>query len=203
MAGVAQSSGILRHIQYRSKADIASDAALDQAAGSSFGYIRFVSEWPDPTTFDQELRIVAVLDPMSIYGVLVPKCLGREPRHAFVIETISKTEYGEMYGDEDGSTDWESSEWQAAGDWLDGDNVRIAGYWKVKDKRRTLRGIQNPKPGGAPIPVYTDDADYSEDMPFVLAIAVAPPGAGESDVFSVGELIAGSEARAYLPLEPN
>jgi len=189
-------NGILRHIQYRSKADIASDAALDQAAGSSFGYIRFVSEWPDPTTFDQELRIVAVLDPMSIYGVLVPKCLGREPRHAFVIETISKTEYGEMYGDEEGSTDWESSEWQAAGDWLDGDNVRIAEYWKVKDKRRTLRGIQNPKPGGAPIAVYTDDADYSEDMPFVLGEDGKPM---ERDVMVSSVISCKIDGRRVLP----
>ena len=160
-------NGILRHIQYRSKADVASDCALDQAAGSSFGYIRAIAEYSDPKSFDQELRILPVLDPFSVYGVLIPKCLGHEPPHAFVVETISRERYKSLYGDEEEASNFESPEWQAAGDWLTGESVRIAEYWKIEEKKRTMRAITHPQ-GGAPISVYTDEPEYHEGLPFVL-----------------------------------
>jgi hypothetical protein len=158
-------NGILRHINYRSKADVAHDTALDYATGSSFGFIRAITECPDPRSFDQEVRILAVQDPFSVYGVLIPAALGEVCKFAFVVKSIPRAEYIETYGTAEEPVDFQSSEWKTAGDWLDERNVRIAEYWYVKTKTKTLRQILG-KDGGT-IPIYTCDAHYRDDLNFV------------------------------------
>jgi hypothetical protein len=159
-------NGIFRHIDYRSKADVAYDTALDYSVGSSFGFIRAITEYADPKSFDQEIRILAVIDPFSVYGVLVPTALGEPVRYAFVIKTITKEEYADTYGDTDRPTDWESSEWRQAGDWCDGDQVRIAEYWWVETKKKTLRHIQGKD--GTTLPIFKEDAHYKDSYNFVM-----------------------------------
>lgn len=157
-------NGILRHVHYRSKADVAWDTGLDYSCGSSFGFVRAITEYADPKSFDQEVRILAVLDPFSIYGVLMPTCLGEKCRHAFVVKTIPKSEYRATYGKKE-PADWDSPEWQTAGDWLEGDNVRIAEYWWIETEQKTLRTIQGKD--GSTTPVYTQDKGYRENAKFV------------------------------------
>lgn len=159
-------NGILRHIQYRSQADVAFDTALDYSAGGSFGFVRFTTEYCDQKSFDQEIRILTVQDPFSVYGVLMPATRGEECRFAFVTKKITKEEYRQQYGEKDGPTDFDSEEWAAAGsDWVDGKYVRIAEYWTCEDQKKTLRLIQD---AGEGTPIYTDDPGYSDSLPFVL-----------------------------------
>lgn len=163
-------NGILRHIQHRSHADVAMDTALDYSAGGSFGFVRLTTEFV-PKSFDQEVRILTVQDPFSVYGVLMPACRGTECTNAFVVSTITREEYKEEHGgsDDDTPVDFESTEWRDAGDWIDAKNVRIAEYWWCEEEKRTLRQLPgNPtQVDGSPIPIYTDDKGYSEDLPFL------------------------------------
>jgi O6-methylguanine-DNA--protein-cysteine methyltransferase len=162
-------NGILRHIQYRSQADVASDTALEYACGGSFGYLRFTTEYADPKSFDQEIRISAVEDPFTVYGVLLPVCRGKEPRFAFVVDRIPKEEYREKYGNPEDAQNFESSEWRDCEDWIDEKTVRIAEYWTCENQTRTLRHIQGADAAGTPtaIPIYADDPGYSEQLPFI------------------------------------
>src|SRR5581483_9623939 len=91
-------NGILRHVQYRSQADVANDTALDYSASGGFGYFRFTTEYTQKS-FDQEIRILPVQDPFSVYGVLLPACRGKECRYAFIVDRISREEYRQRYGD--------------------------------------------------------------------------------------------------------
>jgi hypothetical protein len=159
-------NGILRHIHYRSKADVAWDTSLDYSCGSSFGFARAITECADPKSFDQEIRILAVLDPFAIYGVLIPACLGEVCKHAFVIKTIPREEYRETYGKGTEPSDFESSEWKAAGDWIDGKNVRLAEYWWLESEKKTLRMVQGKD--GSTTPVYVQDKEYRANAKFVL-----------------------------------
>jgi hypothetical protein len=160
-------NGILRHIQYRSQADVASDTALDHSTGSSFGFIRAITEFADPKSFDQEVRIVTVVDQFSIYGVLIP-ALRRQPcRHMFVKSVMSHEAYDAKYGTKERPTDFGTDEWGEAGEnWINGDDVTVAEYWYVEDTKRTLRAITAPD--GNPFPIYTDDPGYHDGLPFVL-----------------------------------
>lgn len=158
-------NGILRHIQYRSQADVANDTALDYSASGGFGYFRFVTEYADPKSFDQEVKILTVQDPFSVYGVLLPACRGKECRYAFIVDRISRDEYLERYGEPEDGGGFESAEWRDCEDWIDEKTVRIAEYWWCETKKKKLRLIQSAD--GAGTPIYTDDPGYSESLPFV------------------------------------
>src|ERR1035438_7658347 len=132
-------NGILRHIQYRSQADVAYDPALDYSAGGSFGFIRFTTEYADQKSFDQEIRILPVLDPFSVYGVLIPACLGEECKFSFVVKRITREEYKADYGEPEDASNFESSEWRDCGDWIDEKTIRIAEYTWCKNEKKTLR----------------------------------------------------------------
>jgi hypothetical protein len=68
--------GLARHIQYNSKARIAYETAVDYSAGGSFGYYRFLNDYCDDSGFNQEIKVVPVFDPFSVYGSSLP-CLLR------------------------------------------------------------------------------------------------------------------------------
>jgi len=173
-------NGILRHIQYRSKADVAKDTALDYSAGGSFGFLRFVSEYADPKSFDQELKILAVNDPFSVYGVLIPACRGEECRHAFVVTRMTREDYKAKYGDDEEPIDFEASEWKEAGDWIDGDFVRVAEYWYLEETKKTLRMVKGQD--GSVQGIYTDDKQYRDDLPFVEDPETGEPMERDVDV---------------------
>lgn len=57
--------GIIRHIEYVSRAGIAYDCAIDHAARVGLGWLRVVPEVIRPETNEQELRIMRIHDPLS------------------------------------------------------------------------------------------------------------------------------------------
>src|SRR5690606_24505828 len=58
-------NGIVRHIQVASDADIAYDNALDGAVVPGVGYIRVLTDYVDPMSFDQDILIRQVRDRKS------------------------------------------------------------------------------------------------------------------------------------------
>jgi hypothetical protein len=171
-------NGILRHIQYRSHADVAFDTALDYSAGGSFGYVRFTSEYAQKS-FDQELRILPVQDPFSVYGVLMAACRGEDPDHALIVKRIPRDEYRRKYGKGE-PMDFASSEWKEAGDWIDDKSVRVAEYWYCEQETKTLREIAMPD--GTSLPIYTDDKKFKENLQFVRDPESGEPMEREEDV---------------------
>jgi hypothetical protein len=132
--------GLARYIQYTSDAQVAYETAIQYSAGASFGYYRFLTEYCDYEGDDLNLVIKPVLDPLSVYGVLVPSCLGQKPAYWFVVEDISKEQFKLDYPDSEiHSLSWEEAEKRGDG-WVGSHTVRIAEYWwvekeKVKGKR--------------------------------------------------------------------
>ena len=135
--------GLARYIQYDSQAQVAYETAVEYSAGASFGYYRFLTEYCDDDSDDQELKVIPVLDPLQVYGVLVPACFNRKPRFAFVIEDIPKDEYKAMYPKSElASLPWAEAEKRSEG-WVGSDAVRIAEYWYCEDE--TVKGKRRPK----------------------------------------------------------
>lgn len=132
---------LARAIRYNSDADVADEIALDHAAGSSFGYVRILTDYADDESFDQEVRFARVADPMAVYGVLVPSAFGRRVPYAFVCETLTKAEFEQQYPEAKDPTSWGLEDQ----DWVDGDSVRVAEYWWVEWERRTIQSIGGQK----------------------------------------------------------
>jgi hypothetical protein len=66
VAVAQQLDGMLRHIEYRSRAQIAYDWAVQGAADCGVGWIRVVPKVIDPATNRQEICITRVIDHLSI-----------------------------------------------------------------------------------------------------------------------------------------
>ena len=130
--------GLARHIQYNSRAQIAYETGGDYAASCSFGFTRLNAEYCDDPDrpFDQELKIDAVADPFSVYGVLVPAILRQRCRFAFVVDHLDRKQFEKDYPDAslDGFAGDDSG-------WLTEDKVRIAEYFYIEEdsKRRAIR----------------------------------------------------------------
>ncbi len=58
--------GIIRHIEYASNAEVATDTAVTSAATVGFGYYRFVTDYCDEKSFDQEIRYQRIANQFSV-----------------------------------------------------------------------------------------------------------------------------------------
>lgn len=135
--------GIARKIQYDSQAQIAYENAIEYSAGASFGYYRILTDYADYDSDDQDIKILPVLDPLTVVGVLVPAIFGRKPKFWFVIEDIPKDEYKAQYGEtEMASLDWTEAARRSEG-WAGSETVRIAEYWTVEEKK--VKGQRRPQ----------------------------------------------------------
>jgi hypothetical protein len=133
--------GIGRQIQYNSQARVATETAVEHAAAGGFGYFRYLTKFCNEgrealenpeRAWDQELEVVPVYNPFAIYGVLIPTCLGIEPRHAFAVEYMTREEYELEYPKSKlASMDWDEAQ-ELCGDWAE-DKVRIAEYWYIEE----------------------------------------------------------------------
>lgn len=139
--------GLARHIQYDSDAQVAYETAVEYSAGGSFGYYRFLTEYVDDDSWDQELKVVPVLDPFSVYGVLIPSCFGVEPKFAFIIEEISHEDFEKQYPkSEIIELGFDKAGQRAGGGWVGTDTIRIAEYWYVEETPEELTR-ENPDTG--------------------------------------------------------
>jgi hypothetical protein len=143
--------GLARHIQYDSSAQEAYETAVDYSAAGGFGYFRFLTDYCDDEGFDLDLKVVAVPDPMAVYGVLYPTCFNLEPDHAFVIEEMPRAQYEDENPDSD-ITSFQSNH-EAKG-WLGTETVRVAEYWYVE------KGSKDIEKGGKKRTVTTKKVKY-------------------------------------------
>lgn len=182
--------GLARYIQYSSDAQIAYDTAVEYSAGGSFGYYRFLTDYVDDDSDDLELKIVPVLDPLTIYGILVPACFNRKPMFAFVCEDIPKDEYKQLYGDSDmANLSWADAETQAEG-WVGSETVKIAEYWyveetKVKGKRKPQRTVKFCKINGLEVLADTETVWPGSTIPIVPVLGKQMIIEGKPRLFSV------------------
>lgn len=88
--------GMIRHIEYDSNADIATDTAVESAAAIGFGYYRIMPKYCDDKSFDQELAYERIPNSFSVAfdpGSIMPdgsdqqKCMvhTKEPKKSFTL----------------------------------------------------------------------------------------------------------------------
>lgn len=129
--------GLCRHIEDRSNADVAYDTALECAVKGGFGYVRVNTEYAHDSTFEQEICIKRIRNPLTVY--LDPDCKepdGSDARFGFIVEDMIEEEYESTYGEET-PIDWQS-DCSKHGSFIQGEKVRIAEYFYVEDKPQTL-----------------------------------------------------------------
>ena len=128
-------NGLIRHIESNSGADVAYDTAAEFAVDAGLGYWRVTTDYAADDTFDQEIFIKAVKNPLNVYlDPDIQEVDGSDARFGFVFEDISKEEFEAKYPDFD-AIGWPSTGGSA---WLSSDMIRIAEYFKKEEKKDTL-----------------------------------------------------------------
>lgn len=182
--------GLARYIQYDSQAQVAYETAIEYSAGGSFGYYRFLTEYCDDESDDLELKVIPVLDPLAVYGILVPACFNRKPKFAFVVEEIPKEEYKLLYPDSDmASLAWSEAEHRGEG-WVGSEAVRIAEYWyveetKVEGKRRPKTTVKFCKTNGLEILEDSETEWPGSTIPIIAVLGKQMIMEGKPKLFSV------------------
>lgn len=138
--------GLIRHIEYNSNADVAYDTAFESAAKGGLGYWRVITEYVEPTSFEQEILIKRIPNRFSVF--FDPHSTepdGSDANWCFIVDDVSKDEYKELYPESELSRDenW-SSVGNTAPGWVKDAGVRIAEYFykKVETKEICLLSDQ-------------------------------------------------------------
>ena len=142
-------NGIIRHIEYTSRAAIAYDTAIELSARVGQGWLRVLPKVVRSETNEQEITIARVHDPMSI--CLDPNSVepdGCDAMFGFAESTLTDKAFSRMYPKA------KKASWDSEG-WFGDDSIRIAEQFRIyeeKQNRITIRG-----PEGNQMSVSEDD----------------------------------------------
>lgn len=134
--------GLIRNVEYRSKAEAQYDTAGQHAVEGGFGWLRVLTEFDNPKSFDVQARIRSIPNRFAV--VLDPDC--DEPdmsdaKWGFIADRMERTHFNKMYPDaSQGSLlDTERGYW---GD-VDGRFITVAEYYWREPTRRKLLQMTN------------------------------------------------------------
>lgn len=139
-------SGVCEHIEYISNAQQAYDTATEFQVQGGYGIWRIVTDYSGDDTFDQEIFIRRVKDPLTVY--LDPDIRekdGSDAKFAFVFDDMSREDFVAAYPKyKDKVT---KSPLGVADDWVAEDHVRVAEYYRVVEDSDKLVAYLDPQTG--------------------------------------------------------
>jgi hypothetical protein len=130
-------SAIIRHIESVSDAHRIYNKAAEQAVIGGIGWFRILTDYLDETSFDQEIVIKPIRNPLSVVHDPDARELTRQDMNwAFVTELVSRKKFEASYpkvplNDFDSPNEEYTS-------WIQGDFIRVAEYWYRKPVQREL-----------------------------------------------------------------
>jgi len=196
-------NGLIRNIEQSSNAEVAYDTALEHAVFGGFGYFRINTRYASDDTFDQDIVIERISNPLSVY----PDCYATGADSAdwnwcFVTDSLSKAQFKRQYPGAE-QVDWQGEAWRdLSSPWMDGDFVQVAEYW-VRDRiKRTILLLSDQTV------IETDE--YERNKPAFDATGVRVIGQRDVDSHRVRQhIMSGAEvldtvewAGKYIPIVP-
>lgn len=135
-------SGLIRHVEYRSRAAIAYDTSLEYSARNGLGWLRVVPTVVDKERNHQEPRIFAVHDPLScrIDGDSV-EYDGSDAMWGFAETTMSESAFKRKHPKARVSSFGDSKGWCSE------KGVRVAEYFEVLEEKANAITITGPDGG--------------------------------------------------------
>lgn len=127
---------LIRNIESVSCADVAYDTAVECAARAGEGYFRVITDYCDDTSFNQEIRIKRIRNPLSVW--LDPAAQepdGSDAMYGFIADEMSRDDFKREYPDANCGS-WNASYVSA---WLGSDTVIVVEYYRVlREKKKIL-----------------------------------------------------------------
>lgn len=128
--------GLVKHIEANSDADVAYDTAAECQVVHGLGYIRVLTDYIRPDSFDQDIFIGRIKDPFKCYDDPdIQDPAGADRRFFFIEEKMKEDEFKEQYPDAE-VIDWTFSKDEG---WFTGEKeVRVVEYFELLNKDSTL-----------------------------------------------------------------
>ncbi len=134
-------NGMVRHIEYMSDADVAYDTACENQVAYGEGYIRLLTEYESPNSFDQNIKIGRIRNSFSVYmDPTIQDPCGSDAKWCFVTEDVMLEDFERMFPDAQpvSSLQAQSVGNESYAPWLSVDTIRIADYYYVEHEKATL-----------------------------------------------------------------
>lgn len=138
--------GIIRSIEYRSNAQAAYDAASWNQVFGGWGYIRVHVDYADENSFDQDIFIQRVANPLNVYlDPDIKEYDGSDARFAFIFEDLARDEAKAKYPKYEEEFDDSALDNNDA--WNTRDNVRVCEWFEKTHKRDVLVALSDGSTG--------------------------------------------------------
>ncbi|MTJ81743.1 MAG: hypothetical protein F8N37_12095 [Telmatospirillum sp.] len=137
--------GLIRSVQYASKADTAYDTGVECSVSMGFGYWRVAVDYAHDDSFDMDLLIERIANPFSVYGD--PHSTAADSsdwNSSFVVDTMPRAEFRRKYkGAEE--VDWDDLGYdQLPQPWGDKETIMVAEWWRREEVTRQIVKIAGP-----------------------------------------------------------
>jgi len=137
-----QLNGIIRHVEYVSRAGIAYDNAIELSARVGLGWLRVLPRVIRPETNEQEIIIQRVIDSTSV--CLDPNSIeadGSDAMFGFAETVMTEKAFISKYPKA------KKLSWESDSEWFGQDTIRIAEYFNVVETKENRIGIDGPDGG--------------------------------------------------------
>ena len=137
-------NGIGRHVEVRSEASVAYDTAATAALNGGCGYFRMVAEYISPDSFSKDLRILPIRNAFTVYmdpGAIMPH--GGDSMWCLISVKMKREEYKRRYPRATNAA-WSDAGSSDNNDWEDREEIRLAEYFRIRERPDTLYRIQGP-----------------------------------------------------------
>lgn len=137
---------LIRGIEMQSRADRVYDSAFESLVQCGDGAFRISVEYARDDVFDQDIFIRPIEDALAVvwdrYSV---DPTGRDAKHVFVNDRISKKEFKEKWGDQPNTAleDGTLMSNLVGTDWVDNDSYQVTEYWRLIERQRLMALFQN------------------------------------------------------------
>lgn len=133
-------SGVCRHIEYQSSADIAYDTATEYAVKMGWGYFRITTDYISDDSFEQEIYIRPIDNPFTVYfdpNSQLPD--GSDAERCLITTVMSKKAFKAQYPwAEDGQGFNSRGTGDSDAEWVTKEDIRVAEYFYTVRKPAKL-----------------------------------------------------------------
>lgn len=131
--------GLVRSIEQRSKAKRIYAKAGEDAARGNMGFWRVTTDYVSPDSFDQEILIKPILNPLSVlYDPAAQDATCRDARFCFVYDDMPRSEFEARFKGKAQTPFYAEGSSYYDGEWVSENTIRVAEYWKVIEEIKTL-----------------------------------------------------------------
>lgn len=137
-------SGIVRDIEYASKAPAIYDSDLEQAVTGGRGYHRIVTEWEKEDSYNQVARIRPIPDAMTVVvdsSTIEPdKC---DMKYGFVMEWLDREVFEKEWPERAGAISWDIEVGSEYACWFVNNKICVADYYEVVEDSVALLALSD------------------------------------------------------------